>query len=96
MSISSAAQIHRGYVNQVSSYVSIKLFQMKYVLITPATVTTMPADSNTQTPIRCLNGMRKRRTTGIGSMVQRKSATQLTIPHVKVITPSSKHLPSRT
>ena len=96
MSISSAAHIHKGYVNQVSSYVSIKLFQINQVLITPATVTMMPADSKTQTPMRCLNGMRRRSTTGIGRIVQRRSATQLIIPHHSVVAPSSKHCPSMT
>lgn len=96
MSISSAAHIQSGYVNQVSSYVAIRLFQMNQVLMMPATVTRIPADSNTQTPIRCLNGMRRRRIAGMGSTVQSRSATHVTIPHDKVVIPSSRHVPSMT
>jgi len=96
MSISIAAQIHKGYVYHVSSYVSIKLFQMKKVLIVPAMVTMIPAERSTQTPMRCLRGMLRRMIAGMGKRVHCKSAMQLMMPHVSVMMPSSKHCPSMT
>ena len=95
-SISTAAQIHNGYVPHDSSYVEIKDCQMKTVRRTPAIVTMMPADSRTTTPIRSRRGMCRRMMIGIGRIVHSKSATQLMTPAAMVMTPSSKQWPSTT
>lgn len=91
--ISTEVTIHKGYARHASSHDAIRLSQVKYMRIAPATVTMMPRPRRMQTPIRCLSGICNRMMMGIGRIVVKRSETELSTPAPTSTFPSSRQCP---